>query len=186
VVSPARYAPITPARNAGQPAAKVVVDSTLVQAVVEKNKERVTQLLNLGEDPNRCNLLPRLVMCRIPQDTHVKIADAIDDDDQQRIKEFARILVKNGAVLKDSEVQEFLRFQQDLEKQCQSISDVDQVFKNMARRWETTQNPFIKIINEEVTSRCCIPDNERAVCRFAAQLLPALQSPNKKEESKQQ
>src|SRR6266851_2233739 len=72
VASAARYAPIRPANNSSQPVAKIVVDSTLVQAVAEKNKERVTQLLHFGEDPNRCNLLPRLVMCRIPKDTHVK------------------------------------------------------------------------------------------------------------------
>ncbi|HSX04769.1 MAG TPA: hypothetical protein VLG76_08600 [Rhabdochlamydiaceae bacterium] len=176
--------------------------SDLVTAVWQKNEWWTKGLLALGADPNKNNLLPRVIMCRVPFVMDVDDEDQLDEKQAEEIEKFATILVQNRARLDPIHVEEFVAFQSELEKKITraliSISDMDAGdrsvlfnivqdisqtdtdlhnllgFKAMRKTLARSTNPFLQIINNTIKSGDIITSNEREICRFAADLLPKL------------
>ncbi|HSX04770.1 MAG TPA: hypothetical protein VLG76_08605 [Rhabdochlamydiaceae bacterium] len=180
-------------------------EPNLVKAVWARNEVWTRQLLHVCENPNNNNLLPRLIMCRIPRGLHVDFEGELSDEQADGIEKFATILVQNRARLDPIHVEEFVAFQSELEKKITeafdtirngsraelfaSVKDISNTdidlhnligFKAMKQQFAGSTNPFIKIIIDEINPRNLISSNEREVCRFAAKLLPELVKISKK------
>jgi hypothetical protein len=172
-------------------------ETELVKAIWNKEKMRVSQLLHIGEDPNKGNLLPKLVMCRIPVYLHLNLNEHVPESTmpmglKQDITEYAEILVKGGAKVDAEAVAEFKAYQTELERRLKQVwervkhkanrtdafdDQAYSVFAQMANQYANTQNPYIQIMNAEAKLEFGMmsPSKERTVCRFAAQLLLHLQ-----------
>jgi hypothetical protein len=171
----------------------------LENAIVRDDKVRLFRLLENGCDPNPENLLARIIMCRHPLKAHRSFSQCQGTQQLNAITcmnatVYAKILIDYGARLFQTEVESFLLFQKKLEEKFAEaeyfgapqkkapIRDPGKLcFQKLATECKGIKNPFIEIVLKEVQDDVYFSDRERAICEFAALILPKLLNYSKSE-----